>query len=370
MKVPFFDPAAMHAPLREALLRAMQRVLDSTCYVRGGEVERFEQAFAAHCGTAHAMGTGNGLDALHIALRVLGVGPGDEVIVPANTYIATVLAVMHAGATPVFAEPDERTCNLSPSAFLAAITPRTKAVVPVHLYGRPCDMDHIVAIARRHGLFVVEDNAQAHGARWKGRRTGGFGDINATSFYPTKNLGALGDGGAVTTDRPEFERSARAWANYGSTERHHHVLPGFNSRLDELQAALLQVKLEHLDEWNRERRRLASVYSSELAKVPELELPTEAPDEECVYHLYVVRTPYRDGLREHLARNGVEALVHYPVPPHLQPALVSLGHGRCSFPITERMARTVLSLPLHPGLSGPMQAHVIQAVRSYAPHFQ
>jgi len=356
----------MHAPLREALERAMARVVEGGTFVRGTELELFEQDFARYCGVGHAVGVGNGLDALHLALRVLGIGPGDEVIVPANTYVATVLAVIHAGARPVLAEPDAHTCDLDPTMFEAAITPRTKAVIPVHLYGRPCAMDRILALAAEHDLFVVEDNAQAHGAKWKGRRTGAMGHINATSFYPTKNLGAFGDGGAMTTRTPELAQAARAWGNYGAFERDHHLVPGFNSRLDELQAALLRVKLAHLDEWNRERRRLASIYMSELADLPGLMLPMEGPDEECTYHLFVVRTRHRDRLRDHLAARGIGTMVHYPVPPHRQPAITGfLAPRQGGYPITEELASTSLSLPLYPGLTEAQQARVIEAVRSY-----
>jgi len=349
MKVPFLDLRAAHAGLDEALAAATRRVLASGWYVLGPEVEAFEHEFAAYCGARCCVGVGNGLDALHLVLRAWEIGPGDEVIVPANTYIATWLAVSYAGARPVPVEPDPRTCNLDPARIEAALTARTRAILPVHLYGHPADMDPIVALARRHGLKVLEDAAQAHGARYRDRRAGALGDAAGFSFYPTKNLGALGDGGAVVTDDEALARRVRLLRNYGSEERYRHEAAGFNSRLDEMQAALLRVKLAHLDEWNSRRRRLARRYHETLAGCG-LALPDQADGCEHAWHLYVVRSARRDALASVLAQRGVGTLVHYPVPPHLQPAYRELGLARGSLPLTEAIHDEVLSLPLAPHL--------------------
>ncbi|MCB0764956.1 MAG: DegT/DnrJ/EryC1/StrS family aminotransferase [Flavobacteriales bacterium] len=352
----------MHAPLHEALKDAFERVLNSNCFIRGVETEAFESAFAAYCGTHHAVGTGNGLDALHIALRTLGIGPGDEVIVPANTYVATVLAVVHAGADPVLVEPEEESFNLDPETFEEAITPRTKAVIPVHLYGRPCAMARIMDIAARHHILVVEDNAQAHGAEVGGKRTGSWGHLNATSFYPTKNLGALGDAGALTTDSMEYAERARAFCNYGAYHKNVHDECGFNSRLDELHAALLSVKLPHLDRWNADRARLAERYGAELSGVGDLVVPKLTTG--AVHHLYVVRTTHRSALIRSLGEAGCATMVHYPTPPHAQSAFADRGWTPDRFPITERLAETSLSLPLYPGM-GDRQEHVIELVKAF-----
>ncbi|MCC6303309.1 MAG: DegT/DnrJ/EryC1/StrS family aminotransferase [Gammaproteobacteria bacterium] len=343
--IPFLDLKAAHAELRDELRSAFERVLDSGRYILGGEVERFEEEFAEYCAARYCVGVGNGLDALHLILRAYGIGAGDEVIVPSNTYIATWLAVSHAGATPVAVEPDERTYNLDPRRVEAAITERTKAVIAVHLYGQPADMDAIRAIAARHRVKVIEDAAQAHGARYKGRRTGSLADAAGFSFYPGKNLGALGDGGAVTTSDADLAERVRMLRNYGSRVTYHHEAAGFNSRLDELQAAFLRVKLSRLEDWSERRRHLAAAYLDELDGTG-LGLPFVPQWASPVWHLFVVRTGARESLRSRLAARGIGTLVHYPVPPHLQPAYAHLNMGPGTLPVSEALHREVMSLPL------------------------
>ena len=313
-------------------------------------------------GTEHCVGVGNGLEALHLILRAYGIGPDDEVIVPANTYIATWLAVSYAGARPVPVDPDERTYNLDPELIDAAITPRTRAIMPVHLYGQPADMDPIKAIAARHGLKVIEDAAQAHGTRYKGRRVGGLGDAANFSFYPGKNLGALGDGGAVVTNDADLAEKVRVLRNYGSRVKYHNEAKGFNSRLDELQAALLRVKLRHLDAWNERRRQVARVYLENLAAT-DLVLPWVPEWAEPVWHLFLVRHPQRDAWQQRLQQAGIGTMIHYPIPPHLQPAYAEMGFGEGAFPVTEAIHREVLSLPMGPHLELAEQDQVIQALR-------
>lgn len=361
--IPFLDLRAINAAQRGELVAAFERVLDSGWYVMGQELQQFEAEYAGYCGAAHCVGVGNGLDALVLALRALDIGPGDEVIVPANTYIATWLAVSHVGAMPVPVEPDERTCNLDPARLEAAITPRTRAVMPVHLYGQSADLDPILAVARRHGLKVVEDGAQAHGARYKGRRLGAHGDAVAWSFYPGKNLGALGDGGAVTTDDAALAERLRTLRNYGSKVKYHNEVIGTNSRLDELQAALLRPKLRTLDAFNRQRAAVAAHYLDGLAGVPGLGLPAVPGFAEPVWHLFVVRHAQRDALARRLADAGVGTVIHYPVAPHLQPAYASLGLARGTLPISERLHAQVLSLPIGPTQTQAQTDTVIAAVR-------
>ncbi len=355
----------MHAPLRQEVLAALARVYDSQWYVLGEEVAQFEHEYSVFNQVSHTVGVGNGLEALTLALRGLGIGPGDEVLVPSNTYIATWLAVSHVGATPVPVEPDLATCNLDPARLAAALTPRTRAIIPVHLYGQPCRMPEILAFAGQHGLWVVEDNAQAQGATFGGQLTGSFGQASATSFYPTKNLGALGDAGAITTNDPALAHRLRQLRNYGSDQKNHHELPGYNSRLDELQAAVLRVKLRYLATWTQQRRQLAAWYSEQLAGVPGLRLPAVAAGSAPVWHLYVVHTARRDALREHLAAAGIGTQMHYPLPPHLQPAYAHLDLAAGALPIAEELAATCLSLPLWPGMTEEMVATVARAVRKY-----
>lgn len=364
MNVPFLDLKAINLRQEAALQQAFQRVLHSGWYVLGREVEQFETAFAAFCGSQHAVGVANGLDAIMLALKAYGIGPGDQVIVPSNTYIATWLAVSQCGATPVPVEPVEATYNLDPARVAAAITPRTRAIIAVHLYGQPADMDPLNALARQHGLKVIEDAAQAHGARYRGVATGHLGDAAAFSFYPGKNLGALGDGGAVTTDDAALLQQLRVLRNYGSRQKYHNEVAGYNSRLDELQAALLHVKLATLAEDNQQRAAIAAIYLRELAGVPGLVLP-QVPDwADPVWHVFVVRHAERDQLAKKLAEAGVGTIVHYPVPPHLQPAYAELGFKAGDFPIAEAIHREVLSLPMGPTMTAADAAHVVSAVRA------
>jgi dTDP-4-amino-4,6-dideoxygalactose transaminase len=361
--VPFLDIGATYRELQPAIDAATSRVLASGWYLLGEELRRFEHAYAAHTEAAHCVGLANGLDALHLSLRAMGVGPGDEVIVPSNTYIATWLAVTQCGATPVPVEPVEATYNLDPAAVEAAITPRTRVILPVHLYGQPADMDPILAAAAAHGLRVLEDGAQAHGARYRGRRVGAIGDATAWSFYPGKNLGAFGDAGGVTTSDDALAERLRVLRNYGSRVKYVNEVQGYNSRLDDLHAAVLAVKLEVLDAWNARRAAIARRYLDALAGL-DLVLPVVPEWAEPAWHLFVVRTPHRDALQRALAERGIGTLIHYPIPPHCQAAYTSLGHGVGRFPIAERIHREVLSLPIGPHLSDDGVDAVISAVRA------
>lgn len=348
--IPFLDLNAPHVELHEEIMPAIERVVSSGWYILGPEVDAFEAEYATYCEAAHCVGLANGLDALHLALNAMGVGPGDEVIVPSNTYIATWLAVSQCGAVPVPVEPDPVTHNIDPQCIEAAITSRTKVILPVHLYGQPVDLDPILAIARKHGLRVLEDGAQAHGARYKGKRIGGHGDAVAWSFYPGKNLGALGDGGAVTTNDPELADRIRVLRNYGSRVKYINEVQGYNSRLDPLQAAVLRVKLAHLDAWNARRAELAALYRSTLADVA-LTLPYVPAWAEPAWHLFVIRHPRRDGLQRRLADAGIGTLIHYPIPPHRQQAYAGLRLANEAFPVANQLAGEVLSLPIGPHLS-------------------
>jgi dTDP-4-amino-4,6-dideoxygalactose transaminase len=365
-RVRFVDLRAAQAQIADELVDATRRVIASGWYIRGPEVESFEREWAEYCGTEHCVGVGTGLGALELVLRAWGVGPGDEVIVPSNTYIASWLAVTEVGATPVPVEPDPSTSNLDPEHVEAAIGPRTKVVMPVHLYGQCADLDPILGLARSCGARVLEDAAQAHGAEYKGRRAGALGDAAAFSFYPTKNLGALGDGGAVTTNDPELADAVRVLGNYGSRRKYENEIKGTNSRLDEMQAALLRVQLRHLDAWNESRRERAAAYDSALEGLEGLALPHVAPGCLPVWHVYVVHHPERDRLERDLAERGVDTLVYYPVPPHLSGAYADLGLVEGRFPLAERLAATNLALPIGPHLDADQQQRVIDAVRSAA----
>lgn len=360
--IPFLDLKASYTELKSEIDGAVVRVLDSGWYIGGVEVDGFESDYADYCGAAHCVGVANGLDALYLALRAMEVGPGDEVIVPSNTYIATWLAVSHCGATPVPVEPDGRTCNIDPALIEAAITSRTKVILPVHLYGQPADMDPILALARKHGLLVLEDGAQAHGARYKGRRLGAHGDAVAWSFYPGKNLGAMGDGGAVTTHDERIADRIRVLRNYGSRVKYVNEVQGYNSRLDPIQAAILRVKLAHLDDWNARRGAIARLYQDGLAATG-LTLPHVPEWADPVWHLYVVRHRERDALQHLLTQAGVATMIHYPIPPHLQSAYASLGFGRGSFPVSEALHDQVLSLPISPSQTAEATGIVIDAIR-------
>jgi dTDP-4-amino-4,6-dideoxygalactose transaminase len=367
--IPFLDLKAINAAQRAELVAAFERVLDSGWYVLGQEVAAFEHEYAAWCGAAHAVGVSNGLEALSLVLRAWGIGPGDEVIVPSNTYIATWLAAMHVGATPVPVEPDERSFNLDPARVEAAITPRTKVLLPVHLYGRPCEMTALVDIARRHGLKLLEDAAQSHGAAWRGQRIGAHGDAVAWSFYPGKNLGALGDAGAVTTNDPALAARLRTLRNYGSRIKYHNDEVGFNARLDELQAALLRAKLPQLEAGNGHRAAIARQYLEGLAGLPGLKLPDHPLEagSRHAWHLFVVRHAQRDRLAAALAEQGVGTVIHYPVAPHLQPACAGLGLPAGSLPVSERLHAEVLSLPIGPTQTAEQTAAVIEALWRVVP---
>ncbi|HMM57494.1 MAG TPA: DegT/DnrJ/EryC1/StrS family aminotransferase [Rudaea sp.] len=362
MRVSFLDLRAAYHELKTDIDAAIARIVDSGWYILGPEVDTFETEYAAYCGARHCIGLANGLDALHLALLALGVERGDEVIVPSNTYIATWLAVSQCGATPVPVEPDNDTFNIDPALIEAPITPRTKAILPVHLYGQPADMDSILTIARKHGLLVLEDAAQAHGARYKGRRIGAHGDVVAWSFYPGKNLGALGDGGAVTTNDPELADRIRVLRNYGSREKYINEVRGFNSRLDPLQAAVLRVKLAHLDDWNEKRSALARQLLTGLAGTG-LSLPKVPEWAQPVWHLFVIRHAQRDSIQSRLDQAGIGTLIHYPTPPHRQKAYADSGFSSNAFPLAARMAAEVLSLPLWPQMSSDQIALTINAVR-------
>ena len=360
--IPFLDLKAGYTELQPELDAAIKRVLDSGWYILGEEVELFENEYAAFCEAKHCVGVANGLDALHLALLALGVGAGDEVIVPSNTYIATWLAVSQCGATPIPVEPDPKTYNIDPARIEAAITPRTKVILPVHLYGQPADMDPILAIACKHGLKVLEDGAQAHGARYKGKRIGAHGDVVAWSFYPGKNLGAFGDGGAITTDDAEIAERIRVLRNYGSKVKYVNEVKGFNSRLDPLQAAALRVKLTRLDEWNKRRAAIAHRYQTQLADTG-MTLPFVPEWAEPAWHLYVVQSPQRDDLLQKLGKARIGTLIHYPIPPHLQQAYALAGYVQGQFPIAEQMARQMLSLPMGPHYTLEQQNYVSSIIR-------
>jgi dTDP-3-amino-3,4,6-trideoxy-alpha-D-glucose transaminase len=364
--VPFLDLRALHAELQDELDAAARRVLRSERVLLGPELDAFEQGWAAYVGAGSAVGVGSGLDALSLGLRALDVGPGDEVVVPAHTFIATWLAVVHVGATPVPVDVSPTTGEWEPEAVAAAITSRTRVLMPVHLYGHPVDLDPLLALAGRHGLAVLDDAAQAHGARYRGRPVGGLTHLTAWSFYPGKNLGALGDGGALTTSDAGLDRRLRSLRNYGSTEKYVHDEIGWNSRLDELQAAMLAVKLRRLEEFNARRSRVAARYADALAG-PDLVLPQDPGEATPAWHLYVVRTPHRDALRAHLTAAGIETGVHYPVPPHQQPAFAGTALAGLSLPVAERLADEVLSLPMGPHLTAADQDRAIDAVRSFRP---
>ena len=348
--IPFLDLNAPYLELKQELDEAIARVVSSGWFIGGGEVERFEAEFAQYCESSCAVGVANGLDALHLALRAMDVGSGDEVIVPSNTYIATWLAVSQCGATPVPVEPNARTYNIDPACIEAAITPRTKVILPVHLYGQPADMDPILAIAHKYNLRVLEDGAQAHGARYKGQRLGAHGDAVTWSFYPGKNLGAMGDGGAITTNDAQLADRIRVLRNYGSRVKYINEVQGYNSRLDPLQAAILRVKLSHLDAWNARRSCTAKRYQQGFADCG-LTLP-HVPDWAApVWHLYVIQHAQRDVLREQMSEKGIDTLIHYPVPPHLQQAYAAAGYVHGQFPIAEKIASQCLSFPMGPHLT-------------------
>lgn len=364
MKIPFVSFLPMERELDGDLRAAFDRVFKRSWYIEGVEDGAFEKAFAEYCGTKYCVGVGNGLDALMLALKALGIGAGDEVIVPSNTYIATALAVTYVGAKPVFVEPDIRTFNINPALIESAITPKTRAIMPVHLYGQPCDMDPIMAIAKKHDLRIVEDCAQAHGAIYKGKKIGTFGDAAGFSFYPGKNLGALGDAGATVTNDEVLAGKVRALGNYGSDYKYHHIYKGCNSRLDELQAAFLAAKLPHLEKMNVERRRIAQMYTDGI-KNPKVVTPYVMPECTPVWHIYGIRCNEREALEKLLNEKGVGTNKHYPIPMHMQECYRDLEIKEGALPIAEEISRTELSIPMYYGMTDDEVQYVIDAINAF-----
>jgi dTDP-4-amino-4,6-dideoxygalactose transaminase len=362
MRVPFLDLVAHHAPLRGEINAAIEKVIDCAAFAGGPFVAEFEEDFAAYCSCDHAIGVGNGTDALWLALLASGVSPGDEVITVPNTFMATAEAISYCGAKPVFVDVDERTHTMDPAAIEKAITFRTKAVIPVHLFGQPADMDPILTVAHAHGLVVIEDAAQAHGAEYKGRRAGSLGDAGCFSFYPGKNLGAFGEAGAVVTNNPELRDKMRILRDHGQIQKYHHTMVGWNARMDGIQAAVLRVKLRHLDRWNELRRSYAAQYDRALEGVEELAIPFEAAYARHVYHIYAMRVRRRDEVIRLLSEMGIACGIHYPVPIHLQIAYQSLGYEVGAFPIAEQAARQFISLPMFPELTPEQVQFVAKGV--------
>jgi len=365
MKIPFLSFESSNQQIKSEILSSFEHFFDSAWYVLGDQVKQFEQEYAAFNHVEHCIGVSNGLDALHLALKALDIGKGDEVIVPSHTYIATALAVSYVGATPVFVEPNINTYNIDPTKIEAAITSKTRAIMPVHLYGQACEMENIMAIAKKHNLFVVEDNAQSQGAAYKEKLTGSWGNINGTSFYPGKNLGALGDAGAVTTENEELALKVALLRNYGSQKKYYNEAIGFNMRLDECQAGFLSVKLKYLKEWTKQRQEIAGWYNEALKNINDLILPSVAEDATHVYHVYLIRTKHRDALQKHLADNGIGTLIHYPIPSHLQKAYQHLGFKKGDFPIAEEIADTCLSLPMWPGLKKEIVCSIADVIDGF-----
>lgn len=364
MNIPFVDLQTQYKTLKPEVDAAVLAVMQRGDFILGGAVNEFERAFAEYCDAKYCVGVDSGYSALELILRAYEIGPGDEVITAANTFIATTLAISNTGATPVLVDIDPETYNIDPALIEAAVTPRTRAIMPVHLYGQPADIDAIMAVARRHGLLVIEDAAQAAGARYKGRRIGGLGDAAGFSFYPGKNLGAYGDGGAVVTNDAAVAEKIRLLRNIGQKVKYFHEVKGYNNRLDTIQAAVLNVKLPYLDEWNALRRAAAANYAAALADLP-IVTPETAPWAEHIFHLYVVRVAGREALMEHLKGLGIATNLHYPIPIHLQPAYAELGYERGDFPVTEAFAETILSLPIFPELDEEKVAYVADGIRSY-----
>jgi dTDP-4-amino-4,6-dideoxygalactose transaminase len=365
MKIPFLNFENIHSEIKSEMFNAFSQVYDSNWFILGKELEKFENEYASFNEVTSCVGVSNGLDALYLSLKSLGIKEGDEVIIPSNTYIATALAVSYVGAKPVFVEPNINTYNIDASLIEAALTSKTKAIMPVHLYGQACDMPSIMDIAKRNNLFVIEDNAQAQGASSNGKLTGSWGDVNGTSFYPGKNLGALGDAGAVTTNSEELANKIKILRNYGSEKKYFNNIIGHNMRMDELQAAFLYVKLQKLKHWTLERQKIASWYEKELADIKNLILPIIEKDSTHVYHLYVIRTSERDQLQHYLNQNSIGSLIHYPIPVHLQAAYQDLGYKKGDFPIAEKISNTCLSLPLWPGMLYSEVQFVSSTIRSF-----
>jgi dTDP-4-amino-4,6-dideoxygalactose transaminase len=363
--IPFLSFKQMNADVKQAILPSFELFIDNGWYILGNQVKQFESEYANYCNSRFCAGVANGLDALIIALKALEIGPGDEVIVPSNTYIASWLAVSYVGAKPIPVEPKLDTYNINPDLIEAAITPNTKAIMPVHLYGQCCEMDAIMAIAKKYHLFVIEDNAQSQGATFNGKITGSFGDINGTSFYPGKNLGAYGDAGAITSDSEELIQKAFTIRNYGSNKKYYNEIKGINSRLDELQAGFLSVKLPHLNNWNKQRQDIAAQYTSELVGAGDVITPVIANNATSVFHLYVIRTEKRDALQQFLTEQGVGTLIHYPLPPHLQQAYQDLNYKKGDFTLAEKIADTCLSLPIYPGLTSGEVSFICETIKKF-----
>jgi dTDP-4-amino-4,6-dideoxygalactose transaminase len=363
IKVPYLDLKAQYRSIKPEIEQAVARVLDSCQFVLGPEVADFEKEFAAYCGTSECIALNSGTSALHLALLAAGVGPGDEVITVPFTFVASVATILYVGAKPVLVDIEPRTFNMNPAALEAAISPRTKAIVPVHLYGHPADMDPVLAVARKHKLVVIEDAAQAHGAKYKGRSVGSIGDIACFSFYPAKNLGAYGEGGAVTTSNPEYARTIRMLRDWGQDRKYHHLLHGYNYRMEGFQGAILRVKLRHLERWTETRRAIVKTYNERLAGT-DVVRPAEMPWARHVYHLYTLRADNRDALQAALLNEGIQTGIHYSTPVHLQPAYTTLGYGPNSLPESEKAAREVLSLPLYPELTESQVQTVLDALTS------
>ena len=365
MKIPFLSFESSNKEIKTLILSSFESFFDNSWYVLGEQVRKFEKEYALFNQVTYCVGVSNGLDALHLAMKSLEIGKGDEVIVPSNTYIATALAVSYVGATPVFVEPDLTTYNIDPAKIEAALTPKTKAILPVHLYGQACEMEPIMKTALKHDLFVIEDNAQSQGAAYQERLTGSWGNINGTSFYPGKNLGALGDAGAITTNNQELATRVASLRNYGSQKKYYNDQIGFNMRLDECQAGFLSVKLKYLKEWTTQRQQIAGWYNEALRKIDALILPVVAENATHVYHVYLVRTSRRDQLQKYLADNGIGTLIHYPVPIHLQKAYQHLGFKKGDFPVAEEIADTCLSLPIWPGMIQSEVNYIAETITSF-----
>lgn len=364
MEIPFSTFTHMHQQIKPQMMDAFQRCYNKGWFIQGEEYYLFEREFAAFCDVKHSIGVGNGLDAIFLTLRAMGIGAGDEVIVPSHTFIATALAVIYAGAAPVFCEVDEESFNINPKNIEEKISEKTKAIIAVHLYGQTADMDRINAIAEEYNLYVIEDSAQAHGALYKGKKAGSLGDAAAFSFYPGKNLGALGDAGAVTTNNKEIAQRIHTLGCYGSTQKYVHELKGVNSRLDELQSAFLRIKLEYLKEWTEERQRIAEKYSKGITN-PNIKLPVISPHCEHVWHLFVIRCKSRKELQSYLSDKGIGTTIHYPIPMHLQTAFKELGYKKGDFPIAEALSNTVLSLPLYIGMKDEEIRYVVNALNEF-----
>jgi dTDP-4-amino-4,6-dideoxygalactose transaminase len=365
VNIPFLSFEAVNRQIKSEVAKAFENVFDDGWYIMGKQLNAFEIEYATFNNVQHSIGISNGLDALHIALKALNIEQGDEVIIPSHTYIATALAISYVGATPIFVEPDIASYNIDPAKIESAITSRTKAIIPVHLYGQACNMTAIDNIAKKYQLYIIEDNAQSHGASWAEKLTGSWGNINATSFYPGKNLGALGDAGAVTTNDSFLAEKAGMLRNYGSSKKYLNEVIGYNQRLDEIQAAFLRVKLRYLSNWTKQRQAIAAQYNQLLNGIGDIVLPVVVNGATHVFHLYVIRTKRRDSLQEYLKHHGIETLIHYPIPVHLQEAYKSLGHQKGSFPIAESISSTCLSLPIWPGMTSEQVYAICDKIRKY-----